>query len=294
MCAKTLMSFGANINALNVRRQTPLDLATVAWAAQERGRKVVNYSNGVEVMTAEPITNRYSVSQVSPILARAGVRRTAYSRVDSTSSWVFVDTLYQANGGRSGGLEESILEASYRSCCSNDDPREFMDSVQIRLSASEGDEDVKSKPPVTDTPEMAQQLHDMLDLLYSVGALRGKSRKLRFNKIPKIVDSNDFSSELDLERSIKLKDYDEGRTVLSLYEELEDYINGRIDCQLSLSMNPDEAIAMTYQQQEMYQYKKTCKEQQPGIGFEVGRLFLFYCLNLIPCNIIPNKFSPQC
>lgn len=294
MCAKTLMSFGANINALNVRRQTPLDLATVAWAAQERGRKVVNYSNGVEVMTAEPITNRYSVSQVSPVLARAGVRRTAYSRVDSTSSWVFVDTLYQANGGRNGGLEESILEASYRSCCSNDDPREFMDSVQIRLSASEGDEDVKSKPPVTDTPEMAQQLHDMLDLLYSVGALRGKSRKLRFNKIPKIVDSHDFSSELDLERSIKLKDYDEGRTVLSLYEELEDYINGRIDCQLSLSMNPDEAIAMTYQQQEMYQYKKTCKEQQPGIGFEVGRLFLFYCLNLIPCNIIPNKFSLQC
>jgi len=90
MCAKTLMSFGANINALNVRRQTPLDLATVVWAAQERGRKVVNYSNGVEVMTAEPITNRYSVSQVSPVLARAGVRRTAYSRVDSTSSWVFV------------------------------------------------------------------------------------------------------------------------------------------------------------------------------------------------------------
>ena len=270
MCAKTLMSFGANVNALNARRQTPLDLATIAWASQERETKVINHSNGVEAVKSDPITHRYSVSQVSPILTRHGVRRTAYSRVDSTSSWVFVDAMYQVNGGRNGRLEEpTILEASYQSCGSYDDPREFMDSVQIRLSVSEGDEEVKEKLPVAASPEVAQQLHDMLDLLYSVGALRGKSRKLRFNKIPKIVDSNDFSSESGLERSIKLRDYDEGRTVLSLYEELEDYINVRIDGQLSLSMNPDEAIAMTYQQQEMYHYKKTCKEQQPGIGFEV-------------------------
>ena len=204
MCAKTLMSFGANVNALNARHQTPLDLATIAWASQERETKVINHSNSVEAVKSDP--------------------------------------------------------------------------VQIRLSVSEGDEEVKEKLPVEEvkemlpvaaSPEVAQQLHDMLDLFYSVGALRGKSRKLRFNKIPKIVDSNDFSSESGLERSIKLRDYDEGGTVLSLYEELEDYINRRIDGQLSLSMNPDEAIAMTYQQQEMYRYKKTCKELQPGIGFEV-------------------------
>ena len=217
MCAKTLISFGADVNPLNVRHQTPLDLATIAWASQERNRKVSKASY------------QYSI------------------------------------------LEEcALLEASYQSGTSAEDPREFMQSMQIRMSLSvDADEDVKQKPAVPASSEMVRQMHEMLNLLYAVGALSSNSRKLRFNKIPKLVESGDFSSESGFERSIKLKDYDEGRTVLSLYEELEDYINRRIQSQESLSLNMDEAIAMTYQQQEMHRYKKTCKDEQHGIGFEV-------------------------
>ena len=271
MCAKTLISFGADVNPLNVRHQTPLDLATIAWASQERKSKVSNDING-EVKPAL-VTPQRSSPQVSPILLRHGVRPPAYSRADSTSSWVSVDTMYQTNGTKNGILEEcALLEASYQSGTSAEDPREFMQSIQIRTSLSDSvdeNEEVKQKPAVSGSSKMVQQMHEMLDLLYSVGALSSNSRKLRFNKIPKLVESGDFSSESALERSIKLKDYDEGRTVLSLYEEIEDYINRRIESQESLSLNMDEAIAMTYQQQEMHRYKKTCKDEQHGIGFEV-------------------------
>ena len=269
MCAKTLISFGADVNPLNVRHQTPLDLATIAWASQERKRKVSNDING-EVKPAL-VNPQCSSPQVSPILLRHEVRPPAYSRADSTRSWVSVDTTGQTKGTKNGILEEcALLEASYQSGTSAEDPREFMQSMQIRMSLPvDADEDVKQKPAVPASSEMVQQMHEMLNLLYAVGALSSNSRKLRFNKIPKLVESGDFSSESGFERSIKLKDYDEGRTVLSLYEELEDYINRRIQSQESLSLNMDEAIAMTYQQQEMHRYKKTCKDEQHGIGFEV-------------------------
>ena len=271
MCAKTLMSFGADVNPLNVRHQTPLDLATIAWASQERKRKVSNDING-EVKPAL-VNPQHSSPQVSPILLHHEMRPPAYSKADSTRSWVSVDTMYQTNGTKNGILEEcALLEASYQSGTSAEDPREFMQSMQIRMSLSESvdeNEEVKQKPAVSASSEMVQQMHEMLDLLYSVGALSSNSRKLRFNKIPKLVESGDFSSESGLERSIKLKDYDEGRTVLSLYEEMEDYINRRIESQESLSLNMDEAIAITYQQKEMHRYKKTCKDEQHGIGFEV-------------------------
>ena len=266
MCAKTLISFGANVNPLNVRHQTPLDLATIEWASQERKRKVSNDING-EVKPAL-VNPQRSSPQVSPILLRREVRPPAYSRADSTRSWVSVDTTGQTNGTKNGILEEcALLEASYQSGTSAEDPREFMQSMQIRMSLSDSVD--KNDEEASAGSEMVQQMHKMLDLLYAVGALSSNSRKLRFSKIPKLVESGDFSSESGLERSIKLKDYDEGRTVLSLYEELEDYINRRIESQESLSLNMDEAIAMTYQQQEMHRYKKTCKDEQHGIGFEV-------------------------
>ena len=266
MCAKTLISFGADVNALNVRHQTPLDLATIAWASQERKRKISDDINGEGGVKSALVNPQRSSPQVSPILPPA------YSRADSASSWISADTMYQTNGKRNGILEEcALLEASYQPGTS-EDPREFMQSIQIRMSLSESvdeNEEVKQKPIVSESSEMVQQMHQMLNLLYSVGALSSRSRKLRFNKIPKLVESDDFSSESALQRSIKLKDYDEGRTVLSLYEEMEDYINRRIESEESLSLNMDEAMAMTYQQQEMHRYKKTCKDEQHGIGFEV-------------------------
>ena len=272
MCAKTLISFGADVNALNVRHQTPLDLATIAWASQERKREISDDINGEGGVKPALVNPQRSSLQVSPILLHHRLRPPAYSRADSASSWVSADTMYQTNGKRNGILEEcALLEASYQSGTS-EDPREFMQSIQIRMSLSESvdeNEEVKQKSIVSESSEMVQQMHQMLNLLYSVGALSSRSRKLRFNKIPKLVESDDFSSESALQRSIKLKDYDEGRTVLSLYEEMEDYINRRIESEESLSLNMDEAMAMTYQQQEMHRYKRTCKDEQHGIGFEV-------------------------
>ena len=72
--------------------------------------------------------------------------------------------------------------------------------------------------------------------------------------------SDSHSLGTELERSIKLREYDEGSTVLTLAEELEDSINERMEGQASFSANPDEAIAIAMQQRELAKYSKTRKK----------------------------------
>ena len=69
---------------------------------------------------------------------------------------------------------------------------------------------------------------------------------------------------MELERSIRVGEYENGSTILSLYEALEDTINMRME-ELGSLGNPDEAIALTIQQQEMKRYNKTLYKSSPGI-----------------------------
>ena len=70
------------------------------------------------------------------------------------------------------------------------------------------------------------------------------------------------SSPLTSLKPIKLREYDEGSTVLTLAEELEDSINEKMEGQASFSANPDEAIAIAMQQRELAKYSKTRKKTE--------------------------------
>ena len=68
---------------------------------------------------------------------------------------------------------------------------------------------------------------------------------------------------MELQRSIRLAEYEEGSTILNLYEALEDTINRKME-ELSSLENFDEAIALALQQKEMKQYNKTLHMVQAG------------------------------
>ncbi len=61
--------------------------------------------------------------------------------------------------------------------------------------------------------------------------------------------------------SVKLKDFEEGKTAYSLFEQLQQCINARLEESGSFATSTDEAIALTSQQRELVKYKRTGKEQ---------------------------------
>ena len=247
------------MNQMNCRHLTPLDIATMGWAAQERKKTVFNVATDVEpVETSKPVGN--------------GDKRYSHSRHDSTNSWVYVDYEFQVNGN---GTERSngLFEESDHSRASNEDPRGLGESTMIRLSDSIGEScEVRSKFLEKDSISTDQ----MLRLLYSVGAVHGMSRRKSSSSKPIAV--HEETIELELERSIRFTDYDEGKTILSLSEDLEDYINMKMESSMSLTGNPDEAIAIAMQQKEIAQYRKTQPrrdDSRVGVHVQGGNKVLF-------------------
>ncbi len=227
MVAKALLCYGADINPINCRRQTPLDLATIAWAAHERQNTVVKET--FDAVPALPPGQRMNRQKF---------------RADSTSSWVVVDSQLQASGHsqrstpeREGSVDRSMSVLSKDS----DDYRAFAESTMISLA--EETVEVKSKSVAAESVVAYESGEEILELLYSCGAVQGMSRKRRFQvKVPHLASLTESCEverareiENELERSVKLKDYYDRNTVLTLSEELEDNINLRMDSQASLS-----------------------------------------------------------
>ena len=172
--------------------------------------------------------------------------------------------------------------AEYSRNNSQDDSREFTSSV-MPIKSADLDEEVLEDNDALVMAANSKPAEAILNLLYSVHALSGKAVIHKFQKVPLLssfCESDDFQQQLEanakpnpfwdsgeMERSVKIKDYLDGKTVLSLYEELEFNINKIIKCQSSLSGVTDEDIAITFQQKEMYRFNKTSKE---GIGFMVN------------------------
>ena len=284
---KVLLAFGADINPVNHRRHTPLDIATYSWVAQERETKVRSGTNNLATVQEGLLATKLhtftsfpdaSSPMSSPYLYKRKASR-VQTRTDSESSWIYVD-----RESKSPSPNDNKRES--QSQLSSDDSREFTSSVmpikpadlvQEVASMEEGSASQKSFEP-------------LLNLLYSVHALSGKAITHHFRTLPPLKsfsESNEFQQSInaqqklnpfwdsgDLESSIKIRDYLEGKTVFNLYEELDYNINLKLVTQTSLSPNPDEAIAITLQQREMMHFKMTGKG---GIGFEVkgGSRLLF-------------------
>ena len=110
----------------------------------------------------------------------------------------------------------------------------------------------------------------MLNLLHATGAMsrhklqQSSSKPISLSGVHIVPDLS-----MELQRSIRLSEYEEGSTILNLYEALEDTINRKME-ELSWMDDLDEntadkAIALALQQTEMRQYNKTLHM------FEAGR-----------------------
>ena len=319
-CAKALVAFGASLNETNDKEQTPLDLATLAWIAKESKKKIFNGTNNLESTDSKPAsgstTERPSTRSIITDLSSSWVvvdQVNGSGQTSRNSSQPGSSAASSCNGEEEEEEVQDlspILERSFDLSSLNssmDDARDFTNTMMpIRLSQmNEEVERVESKPFEENDPLdlMEEDRIEMLQFLYSVGAVSSaKFKKFRLSRVPMLhsmSESLEFSAELqrrgdkaasleaaslqesELEQSIKLGDYDDGKTVLSLFEELEDHINLRMESQQSLSSNPDEAIALAMQQKELVVYKRTRKAPSPpkasGIGFKVqgGSRILF-------------------
>lgn len=284
---QVLLAFGADVNLTNHRHHTPLDIATYSWLAQERQTEVSRATNNLATVEEgtfhasdiRSFPDVMSSPMPSPSMRRANAK--VYARTGSTSSWVYVD---KENGSPNGDCVDNLVEESHTS---SEDSREFTSSV-MPIEPTDFVEEVLdgTAPSPTlhrGTTGQRSSFESMLNLLYSVHARSGKALTYKFNAISRLSsfsESNEFQQKIeeqkrlnpfwdntDFDNSVKIRDYLEGKTVLSLYEELEYNINLRLANQCSLSPNPDEAIAITFQQKEMMHYKRTLKD---GIGFEVN------------------------
>ena len=269
-----LLAFGADVNLVNSRHHTPLDLATFMWIMHERQTKIHGGTNNLETVQEHKRHSKFkSFPDItsSPLLSKKTVSRTS-----SNSSWVYVDEDSESSASSGGeGVVEKPIETSNKS---SEDSRDFTSSVMpIKCSdlSEEVLDDTINTTLLSPAHMLLREIGDILELLYTVHAQSGKLVICRFNKVPLLLsfsDSVEFKNRIDdqltnsndIERSVKIKDFIEGKTVFSLYEELEFNINRRFESQF---LDPDEAIALAFQQREMVQYKRT---EKLGINFMVS------------------------
>lgn len=276
-----LLAFGADANLVNTRHHTPLDIATYLWLSHERRGKVSTGTNNLETVqenvTITSCPDVTSSPMPSPLLHRANL----LARPGSSNSWVYVE--------EEGGVSYSPFqsEAQEMEGWSSEDSREFTSSM-MPIKHSDLAEEVIADSPVLGVGVVhsgVQQLkciETIRNLLYSVHAHSGKAVLYRFaNRVPflsSFSESDEFQKKLqarqalspfwdsnEVENSVKIRDFQDGKTVFSLYEELEYNINLRLESEDS--PNADQAIAITFQQKEMVHFKKTMKH---GIGFDVN------------------------
>lgn len=294
---RVLLAFGADVNLVNSRQHSPLDIATLSWITYERRAKISNATNNMATVNGNnpPRINSKMCPDVnsspipSPPLERAHL---ALSRTEFSSSWVIVENETLSSSGENGENGSSDRPALV---LSSEDTRGFTSSV-MPIKSTDLVEEVLDDPTApssagsTSPSLLLKAIGTILNLLYSIGAKSGKAVLHRFQKVPLLTsfsESDDFQKQLDarqilspfregagveMERSVKIRDFMEGRTVFSLYEELEHNINLMLESQSSLSTSPDEYIAITMQQKEMMKFRKTggSRETMKGIGFQVN------------------------
>lgn len=294
MTVRVLLSFGADVNVVNSHQHTPLDIATLLWLAHEKGNKISRRTNKLETVhegqvrvssMSFPNINPWSPAP-SPLLQRT--KKNFYTRMGSDSSWDYVEEGQSPSssetevGGRerAGNGQESLED--FRDLTSTILPIKVNEIKEEALDAiySSGDED----------PGVIKSISTILDLLYSLHAQSGKSLLFKFrSKLPLLLslsESSEFQNSMEaarpptaspflenseIEKSVKIEDFLDGKTIFSLYEELEFNIAKVMEGE---SLTTDLAIALAYQEKELIQFRKTGKM---GIGFDIkgGSRLLF-------------------
>jgi hypothetical protein len=276
---KVLVAFGASVNATNNRGQTPLDIATVGYIQQERKLSLTNAaldrhlrrrSRDCSPKSSHAARSDSSqLSKDSPLLSKIVPTRPKFMDLHldgDLEGWVSVDFTdgppvmeKHVSAGREVRLHDLTDPVNIK--MDDAQPQTTTTSSSSSSSANHGQVSTVGgkilSPTIKDDVKLRQAFDDILNLLHATGGM-GR-HKLQQSPVKPISLSGQHvlpDLSMELQRSIRLSEYEEGSTILNLYEALEDTINNKMEELTSLD-NFDEALALSLQQQEMKRYNRT-------------------------------------
>ena len=267
---KILLSFGADVNLINCHGHTPLDIATGIYINQECRVAVSNAAVDRRTRPHRPSDVQMIPGTLhegdSPLLSKIVPQRpkfTDYHLSGDLDGWVSVDftdgppvnkkLAPMSTEGRVRDLTEPVHMTT-------DDVQSISERTQ-QLSSSNTN---GIHATVAEDDRLRLSYDSILNLLHAAGGRSGDKLQDTYSK-PISLSGQHVQPDLSLElkRSIRLVEYEDGTAILNLCEALQDTINMKME-QLA-SIDSDEAIALTWQQQEMTRYNKTFQISDAGI-----------------------------
>ena len=288
---KVLIAFGASVNTCNNRGQTPLDIATLSYLQQEKKVNTSPHRRGLDWQSRRPTHHRSTSSHLhhadSPLLSKIIPRRPKFSDSDldgDLEGWVsvdFTDSPPVAERHVSARKEVRLQDLTdpvnimMEAKATEEEQKEGSSSLSVHRQVSTPKNRVRSST-LQEDELLRRAFDDTLNLLHATGAMsrhklqQSSSKPISLSGLHIVPDLS-----MELQRSIRLSEYEEGSTILNLYEALEDTINRKME-ELSWMDDLDEnaadkAIALALQQSEMRQYNKTLHR------FEAGREISLVC-----------------
>jgi hypothetical protein len=266
---KVLVAFGASVNATNNRGQTPLDIATVGYIQQERKLSLTNAaldrhlrrrSRDCSPKSSHAARSDSSqLSKDSPLLSKIVPTRPKFMDLHldgDLEGWVSVDFTdgppvmeKHVSAGREVRLHDLTDPVNIK--MDDAQPQTTTTSSSSSSSANHGQVSTVGgkilSPTIKDDVKLRQAFDDILNLLHATGGM-GR-HKLQQSPVKPISLSGQHvlpDLSMELQRSIRLSEYEEGSTILNLYEALEDFINDKIE-ELSSLDDFNEALAISLQ-----------------------------------------------
>ena len=301
---KLLITFGANVNSLNGSGHTPLDIATMGYIQQERKLTVSNLTHDnclrKKWRDGSPKalkSDTHQSQKKSPLLSRIVPMRPKF--VDfhlggDLKGWMQVDFTDGTPPVAKRPVSFEGVEVRVRDL--TDPVHITMDDMHIRQPAASTQVSTpkftarSSSATLKQEEELRQSYDYILNLLHATGGMTFHKLQNMSSK-PLSLSGKHATPDLsiELQRSIKLAEYQDGTTILNLYEALEDTINSKME-ELSSLGNFDEALGLALQQQEMKRYNKTLLRKGPGklcLISSPNLPFVVYiqctCLHSLPC-----------
>lgn len=280
---KVLIAFGANVNSVNNRDNTPLDIATTGYVNQERKLTLANATLNSRLRQksreSSPNTSRFDLSHNpqhnnSPLII-SKIVPTRPKFVDSHldgdyDGWISVDftdgpPIVKKSLPRM--TETRIRDLTDPVNITHDDIEQHnvtTTSSQMKKAPSPKNRmQIVRTTDIEEDEKLRQSFDSILNLLHATGGMTWQ--KLKHVTMKPLSLSGQHAApdlSMELQRSIQLADYERGTTILSLYETLEDNINSKME-ELAIA-DLDEAIALTLQQKEMKHYNKTLQVNETG------------------------------
>ena len=287
---KVLVAFGASVNTTNYRGQTPLDLATMGYLHQERKLSLTNAAlnrhlvrqrreSSPQIPNQRPAPPTHTHKE-SPLLSKIVPKRPKFVDMNldgDLDGWVSVDftdapptpptTERRVPLGNRVRLQDltspvniTMEENTHEDPTCGSSSSSSHSAAHRQVSTPKN----RARSMTAKDEKLRRSFDEILNLLHATGGM--SRRRLQQSPAKPISLSGQHIQpdlSMELQRSIRLAEYEEGSTILNLYEALEDTINRKME-ELSLLENFDEAIALALQQKEMKQYNKTLHMVQAG------------------------------